>query len=259
MAHRHAFNWKVLFTCFFRTYFVGAAFNTRGMQNVGLVFVLEPGLKAIYKDPEARREARNRYLRHYNTHPFWTPLLAGMFLSLEDKISRGGFPPSVLESMKNTTIYTLSAIGDSVFAGSLLVFWSLSTVIFLVSGQILSAVLWGVLWLSLLQLFKLYTFILGYREGLKFLVRLKRWDLINWGQRLKMFNALLVALLLFQIWPEAEFGPYWIAAVAALLVSAWLVFRSYVGREMLALLLLLGYVLYPHVEEYVRSFLSGIF
>lgn len=232
---------KTLLHCFARSYLVGAACNTRGMQNVGLIFALEPGLRRIYPDPKARQAARKRYVKHYNTHLFWTPLLLGVFISLEDKIARKLFPAAVLEGVKNTTIYTLSAIGDSVFAGSLLVFWSLSTSVLLLAGYVTLALVWVLLWFLALHLFKLVTFVLGYREGLKFLVRLKQWNLINWGQRLKLINALLLTWLLYLVWPGESPGAVWALGVGGLALAGWLMTHAMLSREIVALLVLALY------------------
>jgi PTS system mannose-specific IID component len=226
------------------------------MQNIGLVFALEPGLRVIYGSPLARQKARKRYLRHYNTHMFWTPLLVGVFLSLEDKIARGLFPPNVLESVKNTTVYTLSAIGDSVFHGSLLVFWSLCMIAMLVSGQHGLAVAWVLIWFFALQLFKFWTFLLGYKEGLKFLVRLKKWDLINWGRRLKYMNALLLAWVLYLVRPGDLTGVNWACAVAALAMGAWLVARGRAPRELAALAIVAAYLCLPFLAA-IKQRLSG--
>lgn len=242
-------DWKTLAKCFLRSYLVGAAFNTRGMQNVGLIFALEPGLKKIYPESKALLGARKRYLKHYNTHLFWTPLLLGIFLSFEDKIARGLLAASVLEGVKNTTVYTLSAIGDSVFAGSLLVFWSLSTTILALTTDASVVLLWIALWFGMLHLFKAATFFLGYREGLSFLLRLKRWNLINWGQRLKSCNALLLAVVLYLVWPGRSPAYVWVIGVGGLATAAWLVYRSYLSRELVALLLLAFYILFPALEE----------
>jgi PTS system mannose-specific IID component len=236
---------RTLLGCFLRTYMVGAAFNTRGMQNVGLIFAMEPGLRAVYPDARARQRARKRYLSHYNTHMFWTPLLVGIFLSLEDKISRGLFPPQVLESVKNTTVYTLSAIGDSVFGGTLLVFWSLSTVAMYLTGLESLALVWAVVWFAALHVFKLGTFIVGYREGLKFLTRLKRWNLINWGRRLKMVNAALLSVVLYLVWPAPQFPLLWVGAVAVLLVWSVTVSRFRLSRELVAVLVLAFFAALP--------------
>lgn len=242
-------NWKILLVCFLRTYLVGAAFNTRGMQNVGLVFALEPGLKAIYPDPGERARARKRYLSHYNTHMFWTPLLTAVFLSIEDKIARGLFPASVLNSVKNTTIYTLSAIGDSLFAGSLLVFWSLSTACLVIYGLPWLALAWGGAWFVSLHLFKVATFVMGFKEGLKVLVRLRKWGLINWSRRLKYLNALLVVWLLYGLWPQSMAWEHWLVALGFLLVGAWLVSRTFVSREAAAVLLGAAYLGLPWIMK----------
>lgn len=240
---------KSLAACFLRSYLVGAAFNTRGMQNVGLIYALDPGLRRIYKDRKDRMAARKRYMKHYNTHLFWTPLLLGVFLSFEDKVARGLLSVSVLEGIKNTTVYTLSAIGDSVFAGSLLVFWSLSTTILALLTNGAWVLWWLLVWFVALHLFKLATFAMGYREGLSFLLRLKRWDLINWGQRLKACNAVLMALVLYLVWPGTAQGGVWLLGVGGLAAAAWLVYRSLLSREIVALLLLAFYSILPVLEK----------
>lgn len=110
---------RVLLRIFLRTYVVGATFNTKGMQNVGFALVMEPGLVDLYgHDPAALQRARSRYLKHYNTHPFWTPLLAGIFLSMEKKIASGLLPADILLKLRSTTVYTLSALGDSFSAAA---------------------------------------------------------------------------------------------------------------------------------------------
>jgi len=244
---------RTLMSCFLRTYLVGAAFNTRGMQNVGLVFALEPGLRLIYSNPATRQLARKRYLFHYNTHMFWTPLLVGIFLSLEDKIARGLFPAQVLDSVKNTTIYTLSAIGDSVFGGTLLVFWSLTTILLYLAGLEPWALAWACAWFVALQLFKLSTFIVGYREGLKVLLRLRRWNLINWGQRLKLVNAVLLSLTLYTVWPGRDHWPIWVLAVLALAGWSVTVSRFRLSRELVATLALAALALLPWIEDWWRA------
>ncbi|WP_460033768.1 PTS system mannose/fructose/sorbose family transporter subunit IID [Megalodesulfovibrio paquesii] len=229
---------RALARCFLRSYMVAAAFNTRGMQNVGLIYAMEPGLQVIYSDPNARRDARQRYVAHYNSHPFWTPLLVGVFLSLEDKIAKGLFPPQVLTTVKDTTVYTLSAIGDSLFSGSLLVFWSLSTAC-LVAGECETlALLWGLAWFFGLHAFKFITFWVGFKEGLKFLTRLKRWRLIDWAQRLKYGNAVLLALFLHLSWPGEMLVGSWFMSVAVVGAAAVAVYYGGIGREVIALLVL---------------------
>lgn len=212
---------RVLLRVFLRTYMVGATFNTRGMQNVGLSYVMDPGLQAIHAaDPRALKLARGRYLKHYNTHPFWTPLLAGIFLSMEKKIALGMVPADILPKLRATTVYTLSALGDSFFGGSFLVLWSLVGVNLAVAGWIGALFLWICLCLAGLQVFKMYTFARGYAQGLSFLQRLKSWNLIDWGGRLKLVNSVLAALFVLQVAPGGGLWPLAWGAGAGLLALA---------------------------------------
>lgn len=252
---------RTLLSCFMRTYLVGAAFNTRGLQNVGIVYAMEPGLQAIYPDDKARKDARKRYLKHYNTHPFWTPLLVGTFLSLETMIARGKAPPEMLTTLKDTTTYTLSAIGDSVFGGSFLVFWSLTTTCMLVANLHAVALCWSALLFLSLHAFKLFTFIAGLRGGLKVLNMLRSWNLINWGERLKLANAVVLVLLLYLVWP----GPHpqnvwghswelaWGLASAGLCLIGWLIGRFYLSRIILLFILSLVAVAIPMLTGYIPA------
>ncbi len=219
--HSRSFlSFRDMLRIFLRCYLVGANFNTRGMQNVGLALALEPGLKVIHTDAQELQKARRRSLQHYNTHPFWTPLLAGIFLSLERDIARGILPPPMLQRVKNTTTYTLSALGDSFFGGATLVFCSLILVLLVVNSWMGLAWLWLASCFLNLQVFKLLTFFGGFREGIGFLSRLKRWNLINWGQRIKLVNAGLLVFLWWQLWPELGLGWMWSVWTGVILLAA---------------------------------------
>jgi mannose/fructose/N-acetylgalactosamine-specific phosphotransferase system component IID len=239
---------NILFQCFLRTYLVGANFNTRGMQNVGFSFAIDPGLKALHSNPKRLRRARKRYLQHYNTHPFWTPLLVGFFLYLERKIARGLLSEKSVGSIRGTTVYTLSAIGDSFFGGALLVFWSLSTVLlWLFVGSTALVLAWTAAWFISLQVFKLYTLYKGLKDGLLFLQRLRQWDLINSGQKVKIVNAFLIVVLWLKIFPSPE-AAYWIPMVLAVCSLAWLASKLYWARELLFAAFVLASIVYVQLS-----------
>lgn len=243
---------RTLITCFLRTYFVGTGFNTRGLQNTGLVFAMEPGLRELYKDPDALREARSRYLELYNTHPFWTPLLVGVFLSLESHISKGNLPPKMLSSVKETTTYTLSAIGDSFFGGSLLSMWALSTVCLLVAGFEGLAFAWTALLFFALQFFKFFTFAAGVRDGLKVISSLKNWDLINWGEKIKLANSFVLVLMLYLFWPGTHNIAEWTLIAGTLLGACYLVGRLHLSRVLLVyILLFFVFFLLPWINKII--------
>lgn len=236
---------SVLRRVFLRTYVAGAAYNIRGIQNVGMAHVMAPGLAALFPDAEQQRHALMRYARHFSTHLLWAPLLAGVLLHLEARIAGGQMPESAMDSARSTTAYTLSAIGDSVFGGSLLVFWALGGACLAATGQFAGLVCWVAGWFAALQAFKVLTFRAGLCEGLSVLTRLKRWDLINWGARLKGLNAVLLVFFLYAAWPGQPAWHGWMAGMAALAGAAWLVFRTLVPREVVAAAMLAGMAALP--------------
>ena len=221
--------------CFARTYLVGANFNPHGLQNMGLMYAMDPGLKMLYPDPHDLSTARKRYLGTYNTHPYWTPLLVGYFLFLEAKIAQRVLPAESFHDVKKTAAYTFSALGDSFFGGSLLVFWSLISVILLVQGWTGTAVTWLILSFLGLQGIRLCTFWLGWIKGLTFLEQLKRLDLIGWGQRIKVLNAVLLVLFWFTVSPFKHNGLAFGASTCLLAGLAWVVSRRFVSREIMVL------------------------
>ena len=233
---------RTLLACFFRCYLVGAAYNTRGLQNVGLAYAMAPGLMALYPDPAARGQAFERYIKLYNTHFFWTPLLVGLFLSLEEKIAQGVVPPEMLDNVKTTTAFTLSAIGDTFFSASVMGLWGLSAACLAAAGHYVSlAVLAGTLFLGA-QAFKILTFRAGYAEGFQVLRRLKRWDLVNLGRRIKMLNAGLLAFFWVISRPRGGAASLADAALVGIL-AAWAATRPSMSREIALLALAAGWVL----------------
>jgi PTS system mannose-specific IID component len=222
---------------FLRTYFVGAAYNMRGLQNVGFMLAMDPGLKTIHKTEDALRKARGRYVRYFNCHPFFTPLAAGMFLHTENAIANGKMPPETLTAIKDTTTNTLSAIGDSLIGGTIIPTWALFSAFLVISGHYGAALAFGLCALVALQAFKLATFAIGVRYGLMTLFKLRKWDLINWGDKLKICNAVLL-LLTFALCmlKEGTHSAIWLAAVASELFAAYCISRLHMPRTLLALI-----------------------
>ncbi|CAK7042712.1 MAG: hypothetical protein DELT_02895 [Desulfovibrio sp.] len=221
---------------FLRTYFVGAAYNMRGLQNVGFMLAMDPGLKAIHRDKEELRKARGRYVRYFNCHPFFTPLAAGIFLHTENEIANGTMQAETFTGIKDTATNTLSAIGDSVVGGTVMPTWALATIFMVINGQYSAALAFSICALLALQVFKFAVFAVGIRYGLMALFKLRRWDLINWGDRLKTCNAVLLLLTFALCAPRDEAHPVlWLAAVASSLLAAYCIARLHMPRTLLAL------------------------
>ncbi len=237
-----------------RCYLAGSCYNTRGMMNIGLVYAMLPGLAAIHTDTAELKSAIKRYVKHYSTHPFWLPCLVGVFLSAEMRIAKGTFPREMLEKIKNPTSYTLSAIGDSVFAGSLLIFWALASVCLLVAGFRLLPFAFGALLFVGLQLFRVYTFWSGIRKGFSFLEKLKRWGLIDWGARIKFLNSLLLLFLWYLLWPKPIVWWQWLLVLVGMGLVGRLIRTTGIPREIPAALMLLGVAYYPQISHWLGLF-----
>lgn len=243
-----------MFLCFLRSYLTNSAFNTRGMQNIGLAYAIDPGLKEIYKDSLKLQKARRRHLKLFNTHHLWTPLLVGLFISLESQVSRGLFPPQSFPKIKSTLVYTLSAIGDSFFSGTLLITWSLLTMILIFLEMYVWAAALGMVFFTGIQVFKLILFHKGMTQGLIFINHLQRWNLINWGTRLKIFNSLLVPAFWLVIWP---FNWHLYNFILVTLISLLLVYfyRFFPRtREVLLVCLLVLTVFAPQVFSWINGY-----
>jgi len=227
----------LLLRCFLRTYLVNAVYNPRGLQNIGFIFVFEPALEFLYGPGERFVEARLRYARHHNCHQFFTPMLLGVLLRLESGIATGVLPASVLENLKDTTANTLSAIGGSLFNGTLMVTWALVSACLILAGLPEKALWFTILCFVLLQVFKLLTCALGFRKGMEALFLLRQLDLINWCDRVKYVNAVLLGLFLWLALPAAPMA-VWAILALYLLFMGWLVGKSHISRVLVALVLL---------------------
>ena len=98
----------------------------------------------------------------------------------------------------------------------------------------------GLLFLALLA-FRCCSFFYALNYGMAGLAGLKRLDLINWAGRIKFCNAVLIAVILWQLAPrEAPLSPwdFGILSVTAVLAAAWIVGRWRLPRIILWLALL---------------------
>ena len=217
-------------SCFIRSYFTGAVFNFRGLQNLGLLYAIEPALKEIYQDEQALRAARARYMWHFNTHPLWVPLLLGLFINLEQSVSRESLPSQGMVALKNTACYTLSGIGDSVFSGSLIPLWGLLMCCFAVCGMYDPAVVFLITAVLGAQAFRVVTFLAGLRYGLGVIEKLRKYDIMQWGHKIKIINGCLLALFIYMIIPATGSAYGFLILILALGAGSWVLFKRKLSR-----------------------------
>jgi mannose PTS system EIID component len=100
---------------FFRSFFLQAAWNPRGMQNIGFADAIGPALKDLYPDPAERARAAARHLEFFNCHPYLAAAILGGAVRLEERVAAGEARPETVSSFKSTLGPPFAALGDGFF------------------------------------------------------------------------------------------------------------------------------------------------
>lgn len=233
-------------SCLARSCCINAAVTARGMQQLGLLFALEPALRHLYPEAEARAQAAAHYSAHSNTHPYMLPFYMGLLLNIEEQVAEGKLPSNALDTVRRTLGTTLSAVGDGFFEGGVFPCWALCCICFLLAGHTLPVILLTVLLAVALLAFRTGTFFFALRYGLAALAWLKRLGLINWTGRIKVVNACLLTVAAAMLLPYSgdRHTLLWcMGGGAAVLAAAWIIGRLHLPRIVLWLILLTFLVL----------------
>jgi PTS system mannose-specific IID component len=150
---------------FWRCLFLQAAWNRRGMQNLGFAYAIDPALRALYPDSARREEALARHLRFFNCHPYMAAAILGGAIHHEERVAAGAEPGAQPLQYKQTLQGPLAALGDGFFWTALRPFFgALAALGALLAGwpAIVGAVaLYNVIHLA----FRIQLFRAGYRDG----------------------------------------------------------------------------------------------
>jgi PTS system mannose-specific IID component len=106
---------RTLVRVFWRCLFVQAAWNRRGMQNLGFAYAIDPALRRLYPDPDRREEALRRHLGFFNCHPYMAAAIVGGAIHHEEKVASGAEPGAQPLQYKQTLQGPLAALGDGFF------------------------------------------------------------------------------------------------------------------------------------------------
>src|SRR5437773_5720623 len=100
---------------FWRSLFLQASWNPRGMQNVGFADAIAPALEELYPDPAERAKAAARHLEFFNCHPYLAAAILGGAVRLEERVAAGEASPQSVSSFKSTLGPPFAALGDGFF------------------------------------------------------------------------------------------------------------------------------------------------
>src|SRR5207248_6786189 len=97
---------------FFRSFFLQAAWNPHGMQNLGFADAIAPALAELYPDPAQRAAAAARHLEFFNCHPYLAAAILGGAVRLEERVANGEASPQEVSSFKSALGPPFAALGD---------------------------------------------------------------------------------------------------------------------------------------------------
>jgi PTS system mannose-specific IID component len=104
-----------LLRVFWRSLFLQASWNARGMQNVGFSYAIAPALAELYPDPQERARAIARHLEFFNCHPYLAASILGGAVRLEERVATGEVDPRTVSSFKSSLGPPFAALGDGFF------------------------------------------------------------------------------------------------------------------------------------------------
>jgi PTS system mannose-specific IID component len=179
--------------CFVRCLFLQAAWNRRGMQNLGFAYAIDPALKALYPD-RARREALGRHLGFFNCHPYAAAAILGGAIHHEERVAAGGEPATTPVVYKATLQGPLAAIGDGFFWTALRPFFGAMAALGALTagwpGVVASLTIYNAIHLTL----RIWLFRAGYREGDAVVGAIARLSLPVLADRLRLAGAAVCGL-----------------------------------------------------------------
>ena len=181
----------VLAKVFIRSFFLQASWNFERMQSLGLLFVLYPALRLLYRG-DALTQACSRHLEYFNTHPFFASPVIGTILALEEQKGSGDEGAVSVQEFKRMVMAPYAAVGDALFWGGIRPLAAGISLFFAAKGSMWAPLIFLAvfnvphLWLRTAGLVR------GYTLGLKVVETMQRRKLPDLAIRLKETTVVLL-------------------------------------------------------------------
>ncbi len=211
---------RTLARVFWRCLFVQAAWNRRGMQNLGFAYAIDPALRVLYADAGRREDALRRHLGFFNCHPYMAAAIVGGAIHHEERVAAGAEPGVQPLQYKQTLQGPLAALGDGFFWTALRPFFGAVAAVGALLGA-WPAIVGALAVYNVIHLaFRFGLFRAGYAKGDAIVGDIQRLALPVAADRLRSAGAALcgVAAAIFAVRATAVAGGAG-AAVAVLAAS----------------------------------------
>jgi len=206
----------------YRSLYIQATFNLERMQALGFCNCLIPFARKRIKQDEARAAFLKKHLMFFNSHPYMAGWILGAVFNLEENSLKGEQTETDINRYKNMFSQTISAVGDSLFWGSLkpaVVIFSIMISLFdKMSGLVLLIVLYNVPHFYI----RFHGIRAGYEKGLAAIkeVTLGRYSVFI--TRLTLLGGFISGLLLGIMASALEF--FAVAEITLFIVGAGVMF-----------------------------------
>lgn len=181
----------------FRSFFLQASWNYRGMMSMGFLYAIAPGLDVIYKNNPDREQAYMRHFEYFNTNPYFSSIVLGATLSLEEKLHDGdkSVTPELIHTAKDNLMTSLAAIGDGLFWDSWRPFVAALSLVFAASNLWTTPFVFFILY-NIPHLYLRFAGVFwGYEEGMGVARKLRKFQFPLIRDTLRMGTLTLLAYL----------------------------------------------------------------
>lgn len=173
---------KDLKSVYWRSFFIMSSINYERFQNLGFLYSLAPILRKLYTTKESMREALQRHVKMFNTHPWMANPILGTVIALEEKNAQQNTQEDMSEIINNIKVGLMgpfAGIGDSLFWGTIRPILLGIGASFALQGSIIGPILFLVLWNILNFGFRYYSLMYGYKTGVNMLKDLKQTNIVQ--------------------------------------------------------------------------------
>lgn len=161
----------------FRSFFIQASWNYRGMMNMGFLYAIKPGLDSIYPRGPARQSAYLRHMEYFNTNPYFSTVVMGVTLDLEERLSRGEITEDIIHDTKEGLMTACAAVGDSFFWDSWRPFVAAVALVMAFGNYLMTPLLFLALYNTPPLYFRFRGIFWGYRLGTNVIRLLRRFQI----------------------------------------------------------------------------------
>lgn len=167
---------KELKKVFVRSIAYNSSFNYERQLNLGWAWSLMPALRKLYgDDKDEMAEALKRHLEFNNITPFISPVLMSISIAMEEQnANTKDFDTESINAVKVGLMGPLSAIGDSIFFGTIRVIAAGLGVSLAMQGNVFGPILYLILFNIPNFAARYYLVFKGYEFGTSFLSKVEQ-------------------------------------------------------------------------------------